>query len=208
MISVKSYNRNMLQENTFVAIDEATNRVAVIDPGCYPEQMKELLENTGVVEYIILTHGHSDHIACVNDIKKDFPDVKVIASTDEKQLLNNSRYNGSLDLFGKPFEVEADIYINDDDDTIMLGESEFRFITTPGHSPGGMCIYACNRVLFSGDTLFKASIGRTDLFGGDYDTLISSIRNKLFELPENTVVLPGHGPQTSISYEKRVNPFV
>lgn len=207
IISIKCFNKNMLQENTFVVYDEASEEVAVIDPGCYPAEMKSLLEEYGKVNYIILTHGHSDHIASVNDIKKDYPDAVIIANKDEKKLLNSPTINGSLNLFLKPIDVEADKYVSDGD-SVKLGEVEFTFITTPGHSPGGMCIHTSDGVLFSGDTLFKASIGRTDLYEGDFDTLISSIADKLYELPGDTIVLPGHGPATTISYEKRVNPFV
>lgn len=206
MISIKAYNTNMLQENTFVVIDEATNKAAVIDPGCYPDEMRTLLENYEL-ECIILTHGHSDHICSTHSIKADYPDIPVIAHFKEKELLNNASNNGSINLFGRPIELDADSYVNDGD-TINVGETEMTFIATPGHSPGGMCILTSDGVLFSGDTLFKASIGRTDLYGGSFDTLISSIVNKLFVLPEDTVVLPGHGPGTTISYEKRVNPFV
>lgn len=206
MINIKVYNRNMLQENTFVVTDEATQTIAVIDPGCYPDKMKAYLSEVGNVAYIILTHGHSDHIACVSELKKDYPDAVIIANFDEKTLLNISRFNGSLDLFARPIEVEADKYVIDGE-TCILGETELTFISTPGHSPGGMCILT-DGILFSGDTLFQRSIGRTDLYGGSYETLIQSIKEKLLVLPDDTKVLPGHGPSTTIAIEKRINPFV
>ena len=122
-------------------------------------------------------------------------------------MLHDIRWNCSAD-FGMPYTVDADIYVNDGDE-LQVGSVELKFFHTPGHTPGGMCIYAeKEHVLFSGDTLFRQSIGRTDFKGGSFTQIKDSIHSKLFVLPDETYVLPGHMGPTEISFEKRNNPFV
>ena len=204
MITVYIYNTNTLQENTYVLIDSDSGKTAVIDPGCYPKEMKVCLSGKSL-EYILLTHAHGDHIAALNELKADFPDAVLIASSDEKELLNDELQNGSMQSAPKPVSAEADRYVNDHDH-VSLGDTDIEFIMTPGHTKGGMSIYTDGK-LFSGDTLFAGSVGRTDLEGGDWKQLKKSLR-VLMALPEETVVYPGHGPETSILREKKGNPFV
>ena len=159
------------------------------------------------IKYIILTHGHSDHICGVNEHKAEFPDAKIVAYKDEEAMLENPNLNQSPG-FGVPYSTKADILVSDGDE-LKVGDVTLKFIHTPGHTEGGMCIYVKEaKALFSGDTLFRQSIGRTDFPGGSYKEIMDSIRKKLFLLPDDTNVFPGHMGTTSIGFEKENNPFV
>ena len=197
-----------LQANTYLVVDENTNEGFIVDPGGYNKVLtREVQENNIKIKYIILTHGHSDHICGVNEHKADFPDAKVVAYKDEEAMLEDPNLNQSIG-FGMPYSTKADILVNDGDE-LKVGDATLKFIYTPGHTPGGMCIYVeAAKALFSGDTLFCQSIGRTDFPGGSYREIMDSIRKKLFLLPDDTNVFPGHMGPTSIGFEKENNPFV
>ncbi|MDD6191228.1 MAG: MBL fold metallo-hydrolase [Firmicutes bacterium] len=194
--------------NTYLAADEETGKAFIVDPGSYSPGLRDVLEDKKLeLEYIILTHGHGDHIMGVPGMIEDFPEIKVVAHEDEKEMLADSHYNVSFD-FGSPVELRADIWVKDGE-SLKVGNTELKFIHTPGHSPGGMCIYVeSDNVLFCGDTLFQRSIGRTDFPGGSFEVLKKSIHEKLWVLPDETSVYPGHMGATSIGYEKENNPFV
>lgn len=194
--------------NTYLAVDEATNEGFIVDPGGYNPQLTEKVRDENIdIKYIVLTHGHADHICGVNEHLKDFPDAKVVADAAEKPMLEDMRLNQSK-MFGTPCTVEADVWVSDGDE-MQVGELTLEFFHTPGHTPGGMCIYiASENVLFSGDTLFRQSIGRTDFPGGSFEELADAVHNKLFVLPDDTTVLPGHMGATTIGFEKGNNPFV
>ena len=197
-----------LQANTYLAVDEKTNEGFIVDPGGYNKVLtKEVQENNVKIKYIILTHGHSDHICGVNEHKAEFPDAKIVAYKDEEAMLENPNLNQSPG-FGVPYSTKADILVSDGDE-LKVGDVTLKFIHTPGHTEGGMCIYVKEaKALFSGDTLFRQSIGRTDFPGGSYKEIMDSIRKKLFLLPDDTNVFPGHMGMTSIGFEKENNPFV
>lgn len=197
-----------LQANTYLAVDEKTNEGFIVDPGGYNKVLtKEVRDNDVKIKYIILTHGHSDHICGVNEHKAEFPDAKIVAYKDEEAMLENPNLNQSPG-FGVPYSTKADILVSDGDE-LKVGDVTLKFIHTPGHTEGGMCIYVEEaKALFSGDTLFRQSIGRTDFPGGSYKEIMDSIRKKLFLLPDDTNVFPGHMGTTSIGYEKENNPFV
>ena len=197
-----------LQANTYLAVDEKTNEGFIVDPGGYNKVLtKEVRDNDVNIKYIILTHGHSDHICGVNEHKAEFPDAKIVAYKDEEAMLENPNLNQSPG-FGVPYSTKADILVSDGDE-LKVGDVTLKFIHTPGHTEGGMCIYVKEaKALFSGDTLFRQSIGRTDFPGASYKQIIDSIRKKLFLLPDDTNVFPGHMGTTSIGFEKENNPFV
>ena len=193
--------------NCYIVQDEQSKETMVIDPAGEVEKIIELLNIlNSKLKYIYLTHCHGDHIGGVEAFKKDFPDAKVVACADEKELLSNGDLNSSAEMFGHPVTIDADIYVRDKD-KLDVGDMTLNIMQTPGHTTGGICIYVPG-VLFSGDTLFCRSIGRTDFYGGDFRQLINSIKDKLFYLPDDTLVLPGHMGQTTIGDEKRGNPFV
>ena len=142
--------------------------------------------------------------------RKLYPNCKVIASAKEKDLLLNSDLNSSIMFLGEELTVQPDVYVVDGD-SLIVGNTNLRFMATPGHTMGGMSIVAeedGKTVCYSGDTLFKLSIGRTDLYGGDMNVLAKSIKNKLYKLPDDTLVLPGHMGETTIGEEKKYNPYV
>ncbi len=205
MITVKRYNENMLQENTYILTDSETNQGMVIDPGCYTPAMKKELRNLTELKYIILTHAHGDHMGALNAIRKDYPDAVLIAGVKEKKLLLDAENNGSMEFSPEPVSTEADRYVSEGD-SVTLGSIEFTFMETPGHTKGGICICGDGKI-FTGDTLFFRSIGRTDLYSGNMEQMRKSLQ-KLMRLPDEIQVLPGHGPGTSIGAEKKGNPFV
>lgn len=207
-MKITSIPTGALGVNTYLAVDEKTNKGFIVDPGGYSPKLTELVKNDGIdIAYIILTHGHSDHICGVNEHLDDFPEAKVIANINEKPMLEDANFNMSTS-FGSSQTVKADIFV-DDGDEIQVGELTLKFLYTPGHTPGGMCIYiGSENVLFSGDTLFCQSIGRTDFPGGSFKDLADAVHNKLFVLPDETQVLPGHMGPTNIGFEKENNPFV
>ena len=182
------------------------NAAVVIDPGFTSPKINEFIEENANKEILILlTHGHFDHIGAVSDLKEKYG-VKVAIGQLDAPALTDGNLNLS-GLFGMPINTfSADMLICDGDE-FSVGDINFKAIHTPGHTVGGTC-YLVGNVLFSGDTLFNGSIGRTDFPKGDFSVLLSSIKNKLFVLPDDTQVLSGHGSETNIGLEKRFNPFI
>jgi glyoxylase-like metal-dependent hydrolase (beta-lactamase superfamily II) len=182
--------------NCYMLLSEDEKEAAIIDPAVFIPDYADKIEELGAeLKYILLTHGHYDHTGGVIEFSERFPDAKLAAGRGEKDMLS-AEANLMPDLLLK------------DDDELILGDLTLKIIETPGHTAGGISILVNNEVLFSGDTLFHASIGRTDFPTGDYDTLIRSIKEKLFVLDEGIHVLPGHMQETTISFEKTNNPFL
>ena len=197
----------MLQANTYLVCDETSRLGFIVDLGGYSKELKNIIEKNDIqIQYIVLTHGHGDHIGGVQEHLKDFPDAMVVCSRAEEKMLLDPELNEAHHFGPEKVSFKPDILV-DDGDTLTVGNMTMKFIMTPGHTEGGMCILI-DDVLFSGDTLFCRSIGRTDLAGGDFKTLMESIKNKLFLLPDETQVLPGHMGTTTIGFEKENNPFV
>jgi len=191
--------------NCFILGCEKTKEAAVIDPGGDADEILMRLAKLGLkVKYLINTHGHFDHVGANKRMKTVTGAPILIHAGDAPMLMRLSK---DALMFGLTAEnsPEPDQKISDGD-KIRFGEITLKVLHTPGHSPGGVALLAEGHV-FVGDTLFSGSIGRTDLPGGDYNTLISSVRNKLFILDDNMVVHCGHGPDTTIGREKQYNPF-
>lgn len=195
-----------LEANCYIVSDEASDKAFVTDPGDEADKIIKYIDNAGLkLNYIILTHAHADHIGALDELKRKYNAEIVIGKSDAASL-NNGVWN-LCNQFGIPSpKAPADISVSDGD-TLPFADAEIRFIHTPGHTKGSMCILLDN-CLFSGDTLFRQSIGRTDFIGGSYEAIISSVKNKIFALDEKITVYPGHGEATSILYEKENNPFV
>lgn len=195
-----------LGTNCYIVVDENNQHCLVVDPGGEGERLVALLKEKGLQpEAVILTHGHGDHIGGVQAVVDAF-NVPIYINKGDEEFLTNSNLNLS-GAIGQPVKVTGDIRFIKEDDVIRLGEYSFKVIETPGHTPGGVCFYGEGLVL-AGDSLFLESIGRTDFPGSSYEDLIDSVHHKLFTLPEETVVYPGHGPETTIGHEKTYNPFV
>ncbi len=177
------------------------DKCTIIDPGADGDNIINIIEKLKLQpQYIILTHGHMDHVGAVEKVKDKY-NIPIYINERDQNMINN--VENIFGNFGK-YKV-ADTYIKEGE-IIKLGDLDIECIETPGHTPGGMC-FKINDVVFTGDTLFRDSIGRTDFVGGDHASIIESIKNKLMKLDDNTKVLPGHGPVSSIGYERRENPF-
>ena len=202
--------------NTYFIYREGENKAIVVDPADQGTSIyASLFKNDLKVEGVLLTHGHFDHIWGLSALKgavnreraeKGLDPILVYALTEEKELLGNAEMNVS-EMAGRACVAEADKYVRDGEEITIAGIT-FRVIATPGHTGGSCCYYVAEAgFLISGDTLFQESVGRTDFPTGSMSSLVRSIKDKLFCLPEETKVYPGHGGATTIGYEKENNPF-
>lgn len=211
MIQIKKFTFNPVQENTFVLFDE-TGECMIIDAGCYFENERQELDQFIEAKQLkpvrlINTHCHFDHIMGVTHCRTKYQ-LQLETHPDEAILVVQAEEHG--DLFGIPMEpVEAPDLFFHEGDRITFGNSYVQVIAAPGHSPGGVVFYNPEqKILIAGDVLFYGSIGRTDLPGGSFDQLTGNIKSKLLILPEETMVYCGHGPETTIGFEKKNNPFL
>ncbi len=203
---IKRFIAGRLENNIYLVADEKSSEAVLIDATQDLPEIQKAVKDLGVkVKYILLTHGHFDHILGLNSLKKSLNAPAVICKDD---LVISDNINEFTRLFGLPDSVppKYDMYIKDGDE-ILLGSYKIKVIHTPGHTEGGVC-YLVDGKLFSGDTLFRGSVGRTDLFGGNFDKLSDSIKNKLFKLDDKTEVFPGHGDMTTIGFEKKYNEII
>lgn len=196
------------QENSYFVTDEHTGSTVIIDPGGDAQKLIRVIESGGFKpRWIMNTHGHIDHLAAARELQEAYRIPFYIHAEDEALVQQAVNYAA---LFAYPLQQIplTDRYL-EDNMPFTLEQIEIKVLHVPGHTRGGCAFYIpSEKVLFSGDTLFRESVGRTDLPGGDYATIQKSIRQKLFILPEDTTVYPGHGPVTTIGYEKKNNPFV
>lgn len=199
MLNIKTVPAGIYEANCYILVDEDTKDCVIIDAGGDADKIETAVESMiGKPKYVILTHGHFDHVGGVEEICSKYNIPFYISRADEEYMEKDSSVFGTL--------PKASVYIKEGD-TIKLGSYEIKVIETPGHTKGGLCFFVDNKV-FTGDTLFQGSVGRTDFPGGDMNEIISSIKNKLLPLGDDVEVYPGHGPSSSIRFEKMRNPYL
>ena len=212
MIKIKVFTFNLFAENTIILWEEESRDAAIVDPGnSNPEEDKILSEfvisENLNIKYLINTHCHIDHILGCKFVKEKFNPVYYAPENDIPLLEHASQqaemFDIKMDATPKP-----DVLVSEETE-LYLGSSKLNFLFTPGHTPGEVCIYLeREKICVTGDVLFNESIGRTDLWGGNYDQLIDSIQNKLLSLPDDVEIYPGHGSMSTIGHEKQNNPFI
>lgn len=190
--------------NTYIIYDEQTMDGVMIDPGGAADRL--VSEAEGIkIRYIIITHAHFDHIGALEKVADKFGAPVVIHELDAPSL-TDTRYN-LCTFAGVPENRRGADKTVTDGETLKVGNIEFKFVHTPGHTRGGMCIFAGDNHLITGDTLFKGTVGRTDFEGGDHMTLLKSV-SKLAQLDDNIRIYPGHGEESTIGFEKKTNPYI
>lgn len=211
MLSVQPFTFNPVQENTYIVYNDA-KECCIIDPGCYfaseEQQLVDFVESNGLKPlYLLNTHCHLDHIFGNRFIHKRYG-LALHLHKLEKAVLEHGPISGQM--WQLPFDnYDGELKYIDEGDTIKIGNEVLEILFTPGHSPGSVCFYSReHKFLIGGDVLFQGSVGRTDLPGGDFATLEESIKTKLYTLPEDVIVHPGHGESTTIGEEMKTNPFV
>jgi len=200
---IKSLVVGPLESNCYIIADENTREALVIDPGDESDRILGLIhENSLAVKYVVCTHAHFDHVGAVPEIKKE-TGAKVIIHRYERDIYEHSKEFAALWGYELDHLPDPDMFVSEGD-IIKIGNLKFEILHTPGHSPGGICLYG-EGILVTGDTLFAGSVGRTDLYGGDEKELRKSFK-RLIGLPQEIKVLPGHGPQSTI-FKERVDNF-
>jgi hydroxyacylglutathione hydrolase len=210
MMEIKQFEFNAFAENTYILYDKSGECI-IVDPGCYEDNEKDQLvrfidTNELNVVALINTHCHIDHVLGNHYVKQKFG-VDLYIHEADNPTLKACEVVAPIYGFNNYEPTEADKFLKEGE-TVKFGHSELKVLFVPGHAPGHIALVnEEDKVCINGDVLFQGSIGRTDLPGGNFDTLISSIKNKMFELPNDTTVYCGHGPSTSIGFEKQHNPF-
>lgn len=194
--------------NCYIVRNEEAKECFLVDMAACPPELVSHIKNSGLtVKAVLLTHGHFDHIMGLDRFLEAFP-VPVYACAAERELLESAQLNSSAGMLGQPCTFHGAEYVKDGD-LLEIAGMKIRVIQTPGHTIGGCCYYiADENVLFSGDTLFRASVGRTDLPTGSMGALVRSVKEKILVLPDETRVYPGHMEETTVGYEKQYNPFL
>ncbi len=206
-MKITTFVKGPIDANNYLLVDEETNEAVLIDCSSAEESYINEIKQSGVnLKYILLTHGHFDHVLGVDKFKKVFGTDVYVSKEDLSQV---KLVPDMMQMFAGMVPVNISDINNfvADGDEFFIGKTKIKAIATPGHTQGGICYFTDNS-LFSGDTLFQGSVGRCDLLDGDFKQITESIKNKLFGLPDDVVVYPGHGPKTSIGYEKKYNEIV
>ena len=216
MLKIQQFVFGPVQENTYILYDEASREAAIVDPGCMrhseEDRVRDFIEEHGLTPVMLLcTHQHFDHVWGAAFVLRQWPHIKAYGNRIdfEKLPLPSEQLKG----YGIPLPLE-DVPMErytlvQQDDLIRLGGEELRVLFVPGHAPGHIAFYAGESdILLSGDTLLQGTIGRTDFWYGDYDQLVEAITSQYMTLPDETIVFSGHGPETTIGFERRKNPFL
>lgn len=196
---VEAILAGMYEENCYLLIDDNTKECGIIDPGGNAKRIEKEISSKGLkAKFILITHGHADHVDGVEEIAKDLNIPFYMSKADEEYMEKDDMVFGTL--------KNASGYLKEGD-TVTLGTHTIKVIETPGHTKGGLC-FLVDDLLFTGDTLFQGSVGRTDFIGGDMGEIINSIKMKLLPLGDDVKVFPGHGPSSTIGFEKIRNPYL
>jgi len=198
----------MFEVNCYLYWDETSKDGIIIDPGDEEERIINRVEGLGInLKAILLTHGHGDHIVAVEAVKEKYS-IPLYIGNGEEELLKNPSANVSA-LIGHPIVAPPPDYLVNDEQLLTFGTISLKVLSTPGHSPAGVCYLDENEgLLFTGDTLFWSSIGRSDFPGSSHETLMNSINTKIMTLPDSIECFPGHGPKTTVGAERENNPFL
>ena len=206
-MELKSFPNGIFGATTYLVWDEESLEGAIIDCTSSLEEIDKAIKDNKInLKYILITHGHFDHVYCLSKMKEKFKNALVLINKNDLSLLDKLPDQCSLAGVDEVKIPCIDGLLDENTKNIKLGKHEIKIIPTPGHTMGGVC-YLIDNILFSGDTLFKDSVGRCDLYGGDFDKIGKSIKEKLFSLNDDIIVYPGHGDSTTISYEKKYNPY-
>ncbi|MGL5712454.1 MAG: MBL fold metallo-hydrolase [Paraclostridium sp.] len=202
---IEKFTDTYFGENTYLVADKNTREGAVIDPGGDVKELIRYAEDNFIeIKYIILTHGHGDHIGCVPELK-EATNAQVVSHKDEKEILLDKKKNLSYSMKCGPVEFEADRYV-EEKDSVKIGDLKLTFLHTPGHTKGCICVKVGNH-MFTGDTLFAGSMGRTDLYSGNNKQMEKSLK-RLSNQEDNIIIYPGHGPNSTMGIEKTTNPYM
>jgi glyoxylase-like metal-dependent hydrolase (beta-lactamase superfamily II) len=194
-----------LQSNCYIVYDEKTLDAMVVDPGDEPEKIIGVLDKKKLrVGYIVCTHGHFDHVGAVSRVK-DRTGAKVVINKDDIDIYSKAKDQAAFWGYDMDSPINPDMFVGEDDE-LSLGGLKFKVMLTPGHSPGGICLYG-EGIVLTGDTVFAGSVGRTDLFGGSMEELKKSF-TEIMSLPPGTKIFPGHGEWSTVQEEKEHNFFI